>query len=138
MFVALAILSASFLSSHALHAQAPAAAACAPAAGLTFICGLQNPEDVVHVPGTRWLVTSGMAPGAGLSLVDTQAKAVRKLYGPNTASARADPARFANCPGPLDPNQAVLHVLALRPAAGGPYTVTPPTMAGANRLKCSR
>lgn len=123
IFVALAIVSASFLSSHSMRAQAPAPAACAPAAGLTFICGLQNPEDVVLVPGTRWLVTSGMAPGAGLSLVDTQAKAVRTLYGPNTASVRADRARFADCPSPLDPKQAVLHGLALRPAAGGRYTV---------------
>ena len=42
---------------------------------------------------------------------------------PDTASARADRTRFANCPGPLDPKQAVLHGLALRPAAGGRYTV---------------
>jgi len=121
--LALAIVSASLLSSHLLRAQAPPAPGCAPAAGLTFICGLQNPEDLVIVPGARWLVTSGMAPGAGLSLVDTQAKAVRKLYAPDTANARADRTRFANCPGPLDPKQAVLHGLALRPAAAGRYTV---------------
>jgi hypothetical protein len=126
--VALAIVSASFLAGSAPHAQTPAArtppaSSCAPAAGLTFICGLQNPEDLVVVPGTRWLVTSGMAPGAGLTLVDTQAKAVRTLYGPDTATARADRARFPNCPGPLDPRQAVLHGLALRPAASGRYTV---------------
>ena len=99
-------VSVSLLSSHSLQAQAPPAAlatkACAPAAGLTFICGLQNPEDVVPVPGTRWLLTSGMAPGAGLTVVDTQAKTVRKLYAPGTANARADRTRFANCPGPLD------------------------------------
>jgi SMP-30/gluconolaconase/LRE-like protein len=123
MFVALAIVAASLLFSHSLAAQAPEPSACAPAAGLTFICGLQNPEDVVLVPGTRWLLTSGMAPGAGLNLVDTQAKAVRKVYAPGTANARADRTRFANCPGPLDPKQAVLHGLALRPAAGGRYTV---------------
>jgi hypothetical protein len=105
-----------------LHAQTPPAA-CAPAAGLTFICGLQNPEDVVLVPGTRWLLTSGMAPGAGLTAVDTQAKTVRKLYAPGTASARPDRTRFANCPGALDAKQALLHGLALRPAAGGRYTV---------------
>jgi hypothetical protein len=64
-----------------------------------------------------------MAPGAGLSAVDTQAKAIRKLYAPGTASARADRARFAGCPGPLDPKLAVLHGLALRSAAGGRYTV---------------
>src|SRR5688572_23864925 len=118
--LALAILSVSFVSSRLLHAQAPG---CAPTAGLTFICGLQNPEDLVLVPGTRWLLTSGMAPGAGLTLVDTQAKAVRKLYAADTANARADRTRFANCPGPLDPKQALLHGLALRPAAGGRYTV---------------
>ncbi len=124
ILLAFAIVAVACLSSRPLRAQAPAAAsACAPAAGLTFICGLQNPEDLVLVPGTRWLVTSGMAPGAGLTLVDTQAKAVRTLYGPDTATARADRGRFANCPGPLDPTQAVLHGLALRPAAGGRYTV---------------
>src|SRR5687767_1220271 len=115
------VIAGSLVASRPLQAQAPAG--CAPAAGLTFICGLQNPEDVVHVPGTRWLVTSGMAPGAGLTLVDTQARTVRKLFAPNTATARADRTRFANCPGPLDPKQAVLHGLALRPAAGGRYTI---------------
>jgi hypothetical protein len=120
----LLVLLCAAISSHAVFAQAPApATSCAPAAGLTFICGLQNPEDLVLVPGTRWLLASGMAPGAGLSLVDTQAKAVSKLYAPGTASARADRNRFANCPGPLDPKQALLHGLALRPAAGGRYTV---------------
>src|SRR5687767_1970467 len=127
--VALAVL---VLSSPFLRAQAPATssaaasadkAACAPAAGLTFICGLQNPEDVVPVPGTRWLLISGMAPGAGLSVVETQTKTVRKLFAPGTASVRADRTRFANCPGPLDAKQAVLHGLALRPAPGGRYTV---------------
>jgi hypothetical protein len=126
------IAAAAFLFSPSTQAQAPASASaqaaadkavCAPAAGLSFICGLQNPEDVVVVPGTRWLLASGMAPGAGLTLVDTQAKATRKLYAPGTAAARADRTRFANCPGPLDAKQAVLHGLALRAAAGGRYTV---------------
>jgi hypothetical protein len=105
--------------SPSLVAQAPG---CAPAAGLTFICGLQNPEDLVVVPRTNGLLASGMAPGAGLTYVDTTSKTVRKLYAPGTASASHDRARFGNCPGPLDPKQAVLHGLALRPV-GGRYTV---------------
>jgi hypothetical protein len=84
---------------------------------------LQNPEDVVLVPGTRWLLASGMAAGAGLNAVDTQAKAVRKLYAPGTAAARHDRQRFANCPGPLDAKLAALHGLALRSATAGRYTV---------------
>ena len=96
---------------------------CSPTAGLSFVCGVQNPEDVIVIPGTRWLLTSGMAPGAGLNVVDTQAKRVRKLFAPGTADTRADRTRFATCPGPLDPKQAVLHGLALRPAAAGRYSV---------------
>jgi len=123
IYLALAIATGAYLCSHPLQAQAPAASRCAPAAGLTFLCGLQNPEDIALVPGTRWLVATGMAAGAGLSAVDTQAKTVRKLYAPGTTNARADRARFANCPAPLDARQAVLHGVALRPAAGGRYTV---------------
>lgn len=98
-------------------------AACAPSAGLSFVCGVQNPEDLVLVPNSRWLVASGMAPGSGLNLVDTQAKTVRKIFAAGTANARHDKTKFATCPGPLDPKQAVLHGLSLRPAAGGRYTV---------------
>jgi hypothetical protein len=98
-------------------------AACAPSGGLTFICGVQNPEDLVLVPGTRWLVASGMAPGSGLHLVDTRAKTVRNLYAAGAPSVRAERAKYANCPGPLDPKQAVLHGLSLRHAQTGRYTV---------------
>ena len=39
-----------------------------------------NPEDLVLVPNTRWMLASGMAPGSGLHLVDTRAKTVKNLY----------------------------------------------------------
>jgi hypothetical protein len=99
------------------------AAPCAPSGGLTFICGVQNPEDVVLIPNTRWLLASGMAPGSGLHLVDTRAKTVRNLYAAGAPSVRPDRAKYAGCPGPLDPKQTVLHGLSLRPAPNGRYTV---------------
>ena len=64
-----------------------------------------------------------MAPGSGLHLVDTRAKTVRNLYAAGAPSVRADRTKYANCPGPLDPKQAVLHGLSLRPAQTGRYTV---------------
>jgi hypothetical protein len=79
MMAALVLACAALTSSSALDAKAPS---CSPDAGLTFICGVQNPEDLVAVPGTRFLLASGMAPGAGLNLVDTRAKVVRPLYAP--------------------------------------------------------
>jgi hypothetical protein len=41
-------------------------APCTPSGGLTFICGVQNAEDLVLVPNTRWLIASGMAPARPL------------------------------------------------------------------------
>lgn len=117
---------AAFVSSHSLVAQAPN---CSPAAGLSFICGLQNPEDVVPLAGRNLLLASGMSPGAGLALVNMRAKTVVRHYASGGGTARHDRTRFRDCPGPLDPKQAVLHGLAVRPAAetaataGARYTI---------------
>jgi hypothetical protein len=99
-------------------------AACTPAGGLNFICGMTNPEDLVQIPDSKWLVASGMADGSGLHLIDTQAKRYVTSYGGATGAARADRTRFAGCPGPLDARKAHLHGLSLRPAAqAGRYTI---------------
>jgi hypothetical protein len=90
---------------------APAASACPPAGNLNFICGLDAPEDLVVVPGTRWMIASGMKAGSGLYLVDTSEKSAMPM---GIAAPRPDTTRFAACPGPLDMTQAVLHGLSLR------------------------
>lgn len=97
--------------------------ACAPSGGLSFICGLPAPEDLVLVPSTRWLIASGMMAGSGLHLIDTQAKTARGLFAAGISTTREDKAKFSSCPGPLDPKQAVLHGLSLRAAQTGRYTL---------------
>jgi hypothetical protein len=116
-------LIAACLAVAAAHVVAAQNTGCAPAGGLNFLCGVLNPEDLVLVPNTRWMIASGMAPGSGLHLVDTRAKATRNLYPVGNASARQDTTKYASCPGPLDPKQAVLHGLSLRSASGGRYTI---------------
>jgi hypothetical protein len=96
---------------------------CAPSAGLSFVCGVQNGEDLVLVPDSPWMIASGMAPGSGLHLVDTRAKTVQRVFAVGRAAVAHDKTRFGVCPGPLDPKQAVLHGLSLRPAGAGRYIV---------------
>jgi len=96
---------------------------CAPSGGVNFICGMQAPEDLVLVPATRFLIASGMAAGSGLHLIDTQAKTARTLFGAGAFTARADKTKFAECPAPLDPKQATLHGLSLRPSQPNRYTL---------------
>ena len=122
-FVLVGTIACALAGALGAQAQTPKPAPCTPAGGLSFVCGIQNGEDLVLVPNTRWLIASGMAPGSGLHAVDTQAKTARIVYGVGTAATRPDRTMYGNCPGPIDPKAMVLHGLSLRPAAGGRYTV---------------
>ncbi|MGI5219214.1 hypothetical protein [Nocardia sp. CA-290969] len=96
---------------------------CAPSDGLTFICGVENPEDVVLVPNSEWILASGMKPGSGLHLVDSRGKTVSSLYAAGASKIEPDQAKYAGCPAPLDPAQAALHGLSIRETESGRYTV---------------
>jgi hypothetical protein len=98
---------------------APAAAqSCAPASGLEFVCGPRNAEDLVRVPGTPWIIASGMTPGTALTLIDSRNGAYSSLR----AQAKHD-ATFANCATPPDPSKIITHGLNLRPGANGHSTL---------------
>ncbi len=99
-----------------LPLRAQAQTPCAPANGWNLICGAQNPEDLVPVPGTRWLIASGMKAGAGVKLVDTDAKTARPFYTGQPAQQRPDKKLFPNCPAPPDAATFNAHGLYLRRA----------------------
>lgn len=99
----LSVLAAIGASSSVIAAEGSASAAvCAPSATHSFICGAERPEDLVPIPGTRWLVASGFADGSGIKLVDTRARVLRPWYTGEGQQLRADSQRFAHCPGPPD------------------------------------
>lgn len=96
----------------AAHAQP--AADCAAGDRLDFVCGPQKPEDVIAIPGSKWLVASGFAPGAGLKLVDTQARRFTLWYRGNPDQIRPDARAFPACPRPLDATLFNARGLSLR------------------------
>jgi hypothetical protein len=114
VLLAAAITPVSPLSAQARPPQATTS--CAPSNGLNFVCGAQNPEDLVPIPGTRWLIASGLKDGAGLKLVDTDAKTARLFYTGRPAQQRPDKKLFPNCPAPPDANTFNAHGLYLRRA----------------------
>jgi hypothetical protein len=97
------------------------AADCDPSLGLRFICGAQRPEDLAPIPGTRWLIASGFANGAGLKLVDTSTKRMQRWYTGDAAQIRPDAAINAQCPGPPDVAVFNAHGIALRGKTAGVY-----------------
>jgi hypothetical protein len=74
-----------------------------------YVCGVTNPEDLVLVPGTAWIVSSGMADGAGFYLVDPSAGSATVL----PFETQHD-AAFAGCPTPPSPQSLQTHGLSIR------------------------
>lgn len=95
----------------AVHAQQ---SGCEPAGGLSFVCGPKNPEDLVLVPGTSWIVASGMADGAGFYLLDSRSGEWSVL-----PFATARDASFASCPAAPSPQTLNTHGLNIRAAGRG-------------------
>ena len=110
----------------ALSTRVAAQAACDPAAGLTFICGLTNAEDLVQVPGTPWIVASGLAEGehAGghIYLVNAHDHTVQVLL-PGHVVYRQDTDTFGACPGAPDETKFSAHGLSLRVGAQAEHTL---------------
>ncbi len=117
---------AAILLAATMSSRATAQAACDPAAGLTFICGLTNAEDLVAVPESPWIIASGTSEGAGkdghIYLVNAADRRAQVLL-PGHVTYRQDRATFADCPGPPDETRFVAHGLGLRAGSGTEHTL---------------
>lgn len=84
------------------HAQAPAS--CPPEKGLGTICGPVGSEDLARIPGTPWLIASGLnlSQPAHLYLIDTRRKSARVLFPVGRPRLRLDRVAAPDCPGPPD------------------------------------
>jgi len=91
---------------------------------LEFVPGPVNVEDVARIPGTPWLVGSGMTsrshPTGALHLIDTAAMTWRRVA-PDARRPRPD-ATYGEAPPP-DPDAFDAHGVALRPGDDGVHTL---------------
>jgi sugar lactone lactonase YvrE len=92
---------------------------CSPAGDYAFVCGMKNPEDLVRVPGTDWVIASGMAAGGALYLIDTQRKRWTELYPGEAPRAEPDTKTYGACPGAPAREGFVTHGLSITPVAEG-------------------
>lgn len=94
--------------------EAAAPADCQPDVQLAYICGLERPEDLVVIPETRWLVASGFSPGAGIKLVDGEARLAKRWYLGTPDQIDPQTGSFPACPGPPDTDALHTRGLSLR------------------------
>lgn len=96
---------------------------CEDSGEYSYICGPVNPEDLVLVPGTKWIVASGYGGNVPLYLVDSAQKTWSNFYPAGEAVARQDMTKYGACPGAPDPKNFVTHGLNVRPGANGHSTL---------------
>jgi hypothetical protein len=119
-FTALAALAA---GGEARAADPGSGAVCAGSGSLQFVCGAQHPEDLAHIPGTRWLIVSGFEEGAGLKLVDTESKTLEVWYQARPSQIRQDRARHGSCSAPPDVSRFNVQGINLRRNTATQYTL---------------
>src|SRR5437868_3177436 len=99
-------------------------AGCEAAGKVQFVCGQAGPEDLIVVPGGRWMISSGMVANGALRLIDLRDHTTTVLF-PGTGTAeRLDKTLYSSCPGPIDPSEGVkfrAHGLYLRRTGAGQY-----------------
>ncbi len=96
--------------------------ACAASGGLQFVCGPKNAEDLVAVPNTKWLLSSGMADGGGVMLIDTPDGSWHVAY-PGANPRVVHDAKYPACTAPPDPTKLQTHGLNLLPGRNGHSTL---------------
>ena len=96
---------------------------CGRSQELSFVCGLDRPEDLVRIPGTHWLVVSGFNPGAGLRFVDTHTKQVLLGYSGDRKQIQRDAKTYSDCASPPDPKLFNVQGISLRARSTAQYTL---------------
>jgi hypothetical protein len=97
-FFDLPIVSIAGGAARAAQAGAPAAP-CTPAGAVRFICGQRAPEDLVALPGSRWVVASAYSGAGGLFLIRASDRVATQVYPALGAAARPDTKTDPSCPG---------------------------------------
>jgi hypothetical protein len=112
---------------HSLEAQSPPPPMpdnCAPEGNIRFICGAHRADDLVHIPGTDWVVATSL--DGGLSTISVRDKTITPLYPSAAVKERLDKSAYAACPGPPSAEQQAKFVtagIALRRERDGDYVL---------------
>ena len=122
--ITLLVLLVTFALVQPLTAQT--AASCAPAGDIRFVCGQEGPEDLLHLPGSDWVIASSMGGNGGIKLISVRDKTTTLLYPSSSAKEQLDKKTYDTCPGAPEPDDKAkftTHGLAMRAGRGSIYTL---------------
>lgn len=122
----LTLVGVSVVAALLLGTAGPGAAGCDPVGNVRFVCDQSGPEDLALVPGSPWLLASGMTANGALRLVNVGDRTTTVLFPSAAAKERFDKKTYPSCPGPIDPEEKDkfrAHGLYLRPGSNSLNTL---------------
>src|SRR5262245_27742899 len=101
------------------------AAGCDAIGNVRFICDQLGPEDLVAVPGSEWILSSGMAAKGAIRLISLRDKSTTALFPGATSTDRPNKKVYSSCPGPIgsEGDKFRAHGLSLRPGPNAVHTL---------------
>ena len=63
-----------------LGTMGPKAAGCDPIGNVRFVCDQVGPEDLAPVPGSEWVLSSGMAANGAVRLINVRDRTTKTLF----------------------------------------------------------
>ncbi len=104
--------------------QSNAEAGCSADGAITYLCGPQNVEDLIHISGTDWVLASHLGPGTvgggGFFLVNVKNNSYSVLV-PDMTMQRKE--IYSACPGAPDVDLFSAHGISIRHREGGEHEV---------------
>jgi hypothetical protein len=101
------------------------AAGCEAIGNVRFICDQLGPEDLAIVPGSEWVLSSGMLANGAIRLINLRDKSTIVLFPSMTSTERLNKIIYGSCPGPIgsEGDKFRAHGLYLRPGPNAVLTL---------------
>ena len=101
------------------------AAGCEAIGNVRFICDQLGPEDLAAVPGSDWVLSSGMAANGAIRLINLRDKSTTVLFPSAASRERPNKKTYESCPGPIgsEGDKFRAHGLYLRPGQNAVHTL---------------
>src|SRR6202030_506181 len=101
------------------------AAGCEAIGNVRFICDQLGPEDLAAVPGSDWVLSSGMLANGAIRLINLRDKSTTVLFPSAASGERPNKKTYESCPGPIgsEGDKFRAHGLYLRPGQNAVHTL---------------
>ena len=94
---------------------------CQAGSDMSYICDIENAEDLVLIPDTKWVLASGFSPGGAVYAIDSTTRAFHQAYDPAKTAYQA--ATYPACNTPPQADDFVGHGLSIKPGENGHSTL---------------